>query len=302
MSTAHWLALTTTTGIGSVTTRKLLDHFGDVESIFAASSEELVNIPRITPEIAQKILTISFEQLETELLSLSDEGIEVLTWDDDHFPRWLRFLNDAPVALFVRGALLPADERAVAIVGTRQPSHGAAELAETLARELSERGLTVVSGLAAGIDTAAHRGALAYRRGRTLAVLGSGVRVIHPRSNTELAGQIVGRGALISELHPNSPPRGPQLMARDRIVSGLSQAVIVVEAGERSGSLDTAARAKKQSRPVYAVPGSKGTDILLNEGCQRIDPDSVDYDTLAEEITGFTPSNSLQTPKQGRLF
>jgi DNA processing protein len=91
-------------------------------------------------------------------------------------------------------------------------------------------------------------------------------------------------------------------MARDRIVSGLSQAVIVVEAGERSGSLDTAARAKKQSRPVYAVPGSKGPDILLNEGCQRIDPDSVDYDILAEEITSFTPPNSLQTPQQGRLF
>jgi DNA processing protein len=302
MSTAHWLALTTTTGIGSVTTRKLLDHFEDVESIFAASPEEIANIPRITLEIAQQLLAISFDQLETELISLSDEGIDVLTWDDDHFPKWLRSLNDAPVVLFVRGALLPADERAVAIVGTRQPNHYATELANTLARELSERGLTVVSGLAAGIDTVAHRGALAYRKGRTLAVLGSGIRVIHPRSNIELAEQIVVRGALISELHPDSPPRGPQLMARDRIISGLSKAIIVVEAGERSGSLDTAARAKKQSRPVFAVPGSKGTDILLNEGCQRIDPDNVEFDILAEEITAFTPPNSLHTPRQGRLF
>lgn len=134
--------------------------------------------------------------------------------------------------------------------------------------ELAGRGLTVVSGMAAGVDTAAHRGALASQSGWTLAVLGSGIRVIHPHSNSGLAEKISSRGALLSELHPNAPPRGPQLMARDRIISGLSQVVIVVEAGLKSGSLDTASRGKKQGRPFYAVPGSEGTDYLVWEGAR----------------------------------
>ncbi|MGH2592275.1 MAG: DNA-processing protein DprA [Anaerolineae bacterium] len=284
MSNAHWLALSTLPGIGGVTAQKLLDRFGDVESVFSASLEELIEIPRITPTIAEQVLAAPIEALEAELLSLNDEGIDLLTWNDDRFPPHLRSLPDAPMVLFVRGSIKHDDRRAVAIVGTRTPSENAAAAATLLGRELASRGLTVVSGLALGVDTAAHRGAI--EAGRTLAVLGSGIRFIHPRENAELAEQIVDCGALLSELHPNTPPRGQHLMARDRIVSGLSRAVIVVEAGEKSGSLDTAAKARKQGRLVYAVPGSAGAEQLLVGGAHRLDPNFIDFDSLADKIAG----------------
>nr|MBI2905511.1 DNA-protecting protein DprA [Chloroflexota bacterium] len=299
MSNAHWLALTTLSGIGGVTARKLLDRFGDVESIFTASTDDLTTIPRITAAMAGQLLAAPIEQLESELLSLNDEGIDLLTWDDDRFPDCVRALADAPMVLFVRGAIKKEDAQAVAIVGTREPSQRALEAATTLGRELAARGLTVVSGLALGVDTAAHRGAIDSDGGRTLAVLGSGIRFIHPKENTELAEEIVSNGALLSELHPNTPPRGPQLMARDRIISGLSRAVIVVEAGEKSGSLDTAARAKKQGRAVYAVPGSAGTEHLLSSGAHRLEMKSLDFDAVAEEISQYSASSP---PSQSSLF
>jgi DNA processing protein len=299
MSNAHWLALTTLSGIGGVTARKLLDRFGDVESIFIASPDELATIPRLTAAMADQLLAAPIEQLESELLSLNDEGIDLLTWDDDRFPDCVRVLADAPMVLFVRGAIKKEDAQAVAIVGTREPSQRAVEAATTLGRELAARGLTIVSGLALGVDTAAHRGAIDSDGGRTLAVLGSGIRFIHPKENTELAEEIVSNGALLSELHPNTPPRGPQLMARDRIISGLSRAVIVVEAGEKSGSMDTAARAKKQGRAVYAVPGSAGTEQLLSGGAHRLEMRSLDFDAVAEEISQYSASSP---PSQSPLL
>ena len=301
MSSAHWLALSTLPGIGGVTARKLLERFGDIGSAFAASPDELTEIPRVTSAIAAQLLAAPIEALEAELLSLSDEGIDFLTWDDGRYPAHLRALADAPMTLFVRGTLKPDDARAAAIVGTRTPNETTVEVAATLGRELAARGLTVVSGLALGVDTAAHRGAL--ESGRTLAVLGSGIRFVHPKENEELAEQIVTRGALISELHPNTPPRGPQLMARDRIVSGLSRAVIVVEAGIKSGSLDTAAKANKQRRLVFAVPGSEGCEQLLAGGARRLDPGALDFDTLAEEIMRLPLSDQADAPpSQASLF
>jgi DNA processing protein len=251
--------------------------------------------------MAEQLRAAAIETLESELLSLNDEGIDVLTWDDARFPPNLRALPDSPIALFMRGSLKRDDALAVAIVGTRTPAESAVGLATLLGRELASRGLTVVSGLALGIDAAAHRGAI--ESGRTLAVLGSGIRFIHPKENVELAEQIVGCGALLSELHPNTPPRGPQLMARDRIVSGLSRAVIVVEAGEKSGSLDTASKAKKQGRLVYAVPGSAGTDQLIADGASRLDLASLNLDSLAAEIAGYAlPDGSASPPGQPSLL
>jgi DNA processing protein len=302
MTTTHWLALAFTRGIGGVTVRKMLERFGDVAAIFNASVEELAQVPRVTPQIAQNLLSTPFEQLEAELLSLGDEGIQVLTWEDEAYPWQLRGLRDAPFILFVRGALLPQDDLSVAIVGTRHPLTQSTTLAETIAKELAERGLTIVSGLAEGVDTASHRGALASRRGRTLAVLGSGIRVIHPRANVDLSVRVAERGALLSEFHPNAPPRGPQLMARDRIISGLSRAVIVIEAGEKSGSLDTAWRAQKQGRRVYAVPGSPGTDKLLRGNAFPLTPENVHFDALANELRQLSQEEPPSEPKQGRLF
>jgi DNA processing protein len=300
MANAHWLALTTVNGIGGVTARKLIERFGDVEAIFEAAPAELIEVPRVTEAMAAQILAAPIDQLESELLSLNDEGIDLLTWDDARFPDRLRPLPDAPMVLFLRGALKRSDDNAVAIVGTREPTRGAVELAHTIGRELAARGLTIVSGLALGIDTAGHRGAI--EMGRTIAVLGSGIRFIHPKENTELAEQIIGCGAILSELHPNTPPKGQNLMARDRIISGLSRAVIVIEAGEKSGSLDTAAKAKKQGRVVYAVPGSAGTDLLIANGARVIDPAALNFDVLANEISQSTVDVDPPRPQQATLW
>jgi DNA processing protein len=300
MANAHWLALTTVSGIGGVTARKLIERFGDVESIFEAAPAELMEIPRVTETMAAQILAAPIEQLENELLSLSDEGIDLLTWDDSRFPSRLRPLSDAPMVLFMRGAFKRTDDNAVAIVGTREPTRSAVEVAYTIGRELALRGLTIVSGLALGIDTAGHRGAI--ETGRTIAVLGSGIRHIHPRENADLAEQIIGCGAILTELHPNTPPKGQNLMARDRIISGLSRAVIVIEAGEKSGSLDTASKAIKQGRLVYAVPGSAGTDQLIASGAQRVDPSAIKFDQLVAEMTEPPIPNEGSAPQQSSFW
>ncbi len=301
MTRAHWLALASISGLGGVTARKLLNQFGGVEEIFRAPKSELTAIPRVTEEIAEQISRAPLEQLQEELYALSEEEIELLTWDDAYFPPRLRDLPDAPTVLFMRGHLKREDDFSVAIVGTRDASAESTTRATKLARELASRGLTIVSGLALGIDTAAHIGALEAEEGRTLAVLGSGIRMIHPSENAALAERITRRGALLSEFMPNAPPRGPQLMARDRIVSGLSRAVIVVEAGAKSGSLDTAAKARKQKRGVMAIPGSSGTDGLLRGGASPLDWEKIDLDQLADSIrTGaaFTEDRASQS----RLF
>ena len=301
MSKAHWLALVGAPGIGGATARKLIERFGSIEAVFDAAPDALAAIPRVTPTAAAQLLAAPLEALADEVTSLSDEGIELLTWDDDDFPAGLRTLPDAPVVLFMRGSLQPADAVAAAIVGTRNASGPRLDLADVIASGLAGRGITIVSGLALGIDTAAHQGALRAADGRTVAVLGSGLRVIHPRQNAALAEAIVERGALLSELMPNAPPRGPQLMARDRIVTGLSRAVIVVEAAADSGSLDTAARARKQGRLVYAVPGSPGADGLLRDGVPPLDPASPDLDALAAAVRGASPPPD-EIPHQGRLW
>lgn len=286
---ARWLALASAPSIGGATARALLARFGSLEAIFAASASELTQVPRIRPATAEQLLSLPLERLEAGLGRLEAEAIELLTWDDVRFPSQLRALPDAPLVLFLRGSIEPGDARAVAIVGTRAPSAAGAAAARHLAAGLAARGLTIVSGFALGIDAAAHQGALDAERGRTLAVLGSGLGRPHLRQNAELAEQIIRRGGLLSELHPDTRPRGPLLMARDRIVSGLSRAVIVVEAGERSGSLDTATKAERQRRLVYAVPGSPGTEQLLADGARRLDPASYDPLRLAEELAALAP-------------
>jgi DNA processing protein len=218
-----------------------------------------------------------------------DEGIQVLTWDDDEYPDNLRSVGDAPPVLYVRGDVLPGDADAAAIVGSREATAQGLETAESLGYELARRGLTIVSGLALGIDTAAHRGALRARRGRTLAVLGSGLRSIFPRENSELAEDVSARGAVLSELGLGVPASGPALMARDRIVSGLSRVVIVVEAAEKSGSMDTARRALAQSRLLMAVPGSPGTRLLLAGKAEAL-TEATDLDALAARVRQRPPS------------
>jgi DNA processing protein len=276
----YWYALSKVPGIGGATARKLCEHFGTIQQVFEGSEESLAQVPRIQLESIQAIRSIDWEQLESELDGLHEEEVQLLTWEDESYPEPLKSLSDAPYLLYMRGGLMAEDSKAVAIVGTREPSEERYELAKQLAYSLAECGFTIVSGLAMGIDTAAHWGALQATQGRTIAVLGSGIRKVHPLSNRELAGEIILRGAVLSELQPNTPPVGSGLMMRDRLVSGLSQAVIIVQANEKGGSMDTASKATKQKRLVLAVPGSPGTDLLIRERAVPIEPDNPDIESI----------------------
>lgn len=288
----YWVALAITSGIGPRTFVALVERFGTPAMVFQASEEELTAVPRVTAETAAQIRATDIDRVENELYALTEEGVFVVTLDDADYPHNLAQLDDAPPVLFIRGALRPEDERAVAIVGTREASEHGRTIAGQLAQGFAERGFTVVSGLARGIDTAAHLGAL-EAQGRTLAVLGSGIRVIHPRENTLLAEKVAnGYGAVLSEFHPNTPPRGTTLMTRNRLISGLARGVIVVEAAPGSGSLDTAKRAQKQKRQVFAVQGGgAGVDDLLRAGTQAIDPTAINWDMLTNALDARRADN-----------
>ncbi|HAL61007.1 MAG TPA: DNA-protecting protein DprA [Chloroflexi bacterium] len=294
----YWVALSIVAGMGPKTFRRAIERFGRPAAVFEASVDELTKIPRITMEMAEDILATPLGEVEEELLSLDEEGINVLTMNDQAYPANLKPLPDAPPVLFLLGQLLGGDSTSVAIVGSRRATLQSLALAKELAAGLARKGLTVVSGLAEGIDTAAHQGAL-QGGGRTIAVLGSGVRVIHPRENEGLAKDIMEQGALLSELHPNAPPLGQNLMARDRIVSGLSRAVIVVEAEEQSGSLHTASEAKKQGRLVFVIDNpSPGNKRLLREGAIKLSGAQIDFDTLAERIKRHTSGSQEGLTRQ----
>lgn len=268
-------------GIGGVTARKLLDRFGSLASAFASDEEELLAISRVTPEIVRAMQEADLDSLEAQVEAMDEAGVHILTWEDDDYPANLLDAHDSPYLLYVVGDLRPEDTQAVAVVGSRDCSPRCIEIAESLSQQLAEEGVTVVSGLAQGIDTAAHRGALAADGGRTLAVLGCGLKAIHPRENVRLAEEVSENGAVMTEYAPNVTVRGPQLMARDRIVSGLSRAIVVVEAQVQSGSVDTAERARKQGRVVLAVPSSPGTDALIRSGATPIDPSAGVSDIIA---------------------
>lgn len=294
----YWLALATLPGIGPRTFAALVEKFGSPRAVFRASADELTEVARVTSEIAAQLRACDFDQVENEIYALGQENITVLTRADEHYPANLAHIPDAPPVLFVRGSLRADDARAVAIIGTREANERGKQIALQLARGFAARGYVVVSGLARGIDTAAHQGAL-DGNGRTLAVLGSGLRVIHPRENNALADAIAkGHGALLSEFPPNTPPQGRNLMMRDRIISGLARGVIVVQAARDSGSMDTAQRAQKQNRRVFAVcGGGDGVDELLRGNVIALTPDTIEWDEIAHTLDTWrvdAPSDTAQ--------
>jgi DNA processing protein len=270
-------------GLGGVKLSRLLARFGSPAGILAASEAALCATPRIGPQTAGAIRRARPERAEALLRSLEREGIAALTWEDAGYPAALRALPDAPPVLFARGALTPADDLAVAIVGTRNLSARGRRAAAEIAAALAQRGLTVVSGLALGIDRAAHAGAL-DAGGRSLAVLGSGIRRLHPLAHVELAARIAGAGAILSEWHPDAVPAPGRLAARNRVISGLSRWTLVIESGAAGGSMHTAGFARRQGRVLAALPGSPGCDALLAAGALRLDWPGLDYDALAERI------------------
>lgn len=277
----YWLGFNLVRGIGAVRMRALIQHFGSAAAAWKASAEEL-RTAGLGPKTVTRLLTVRGEVDVAALWSQADsQGIRVLTSEDQDYPARLKEIEQPPPVLFVRGAWLAEDEISVAIVGTRRVTAYGRQVTDQLAAGLASRGVTIVSGLARGVDEIAHSSALAAG-GRTVAVLGSGVDNIYPPENRGLADTISANGALMSDYPMGTPPEGSNFPARNRIISGLTMATIVIEAGEKSGALITAGFAAEQGRDVFAVPGSilapqsKGTNRLIQDGAQPLlTPDDV---------------------------
>jgi DNA processing protein len=281
----YWIALKSIAGIGNAAFFALFDRFGSVEAVFSASAGELTTTPGISKKSATAIAGFKgWVKIQRDLDIIDKASIKIITYPDELYPANLINVYDRPAFLYVRGNL-KKDDINIAIVGSRLASTYGKYTTERISRELAHKGTTIVSGMARGIDSAAHRGALAAQ-GRTIAVLGNGLDVVYPPENKKLFDAIVENGAVISEFPLGTPPRSNNFPARNRIISGMSYGVLVVEAGEKSGSLITARLALEQGRDVFAVPGnidtsvSRGTNKLIKQGAKLIE----NADDILEEI------------------
>jgi DNA processing protein len=278
----YWLRWNRMPGIGSIRFFKLLEEFGNMKDAWHSPPEQL--LPIIGEKTVAALQRLRSWDPERELRLVQQFGFRVICYPEDNYPAPLKKIADPPPVLYTKGYFAHGDDMAVAIVGTRNPTPQGEYIAGELAMNLSHQGLTIVSGMARGIDSEAHRGALAAQ-GRTIAVLGCGLNIVYPSENGELMEQIAAHGAVISEYPLGTPPLASNFPARNRIISGLSLGVVVVEATQDSGSLITAGFALEQGREVFAVPGnigndgSKGPHKLLRQGAKLVE----DYrDILAE--------------------
>ncbi len=281
MSLRHWLQLALTDGIGPILSRRIIDRAGDVETACAADMKLLREVEGIGSAKATKIqqaIREAGQSVDAEFARAAIAGAAIICPDDAIYPVLLRSIPDPPVVLYVRGELEPRDLNSLAIVGSRRCTYYGREQAERFASLLAGTGFTVVSGGARGVDSSAHRGALAQPQGRTIAVLGSGVDVAYPPENAGLFDQIARRGAVISEFPLGTPPNKENFPRRNRIVSGMSRGVMVVEADVKSGALITARQAvEDHGRPVFALPGrvdnpqSAGPHKLIREGAVLVE-------------------------------
>lgn len=274
-----WLMLRAIPGVGDAILLKLVQEFGSPGAVLSATQAALEDAgcrPQLAEAIRRGPDTNAIKQLDHELAQLPQRGISVLTYLDAGYPAPLKGIADPPPLLYVQGTLLEADDRAVAIVGTRKVSSAGRAFAEELASDLAALGFTIVSGLARGVDAAAHRGALAAQ-GRTLAVMGCGLDRTYPADHRQLRESIEERGAVLSELPLGAAPHSYHFPRRNRIISGLSLGVVVTEATVQSGSLITARLAGEQGREVFAVPGfvkaenSRGPNSLLKDGARLVE-------------------------------
>lgn len=259
-------------GVGPRTIAALIAHFGSPAEVLQATLSQLNQVSRIGPKMASLIRDAKSSDLCDRVLEhCEQQNVHLLLPGDSNFPKWLMELRDPPPLLFLKGSLLEEDSIAIAMVGTRHCTYYGKTMAERISKSLARKGITIVSGLARGIDAVCHRSALDVG-GRTIAVLGSSVTEIYPPEHTQLALDVTQQGALISETHPFAKPKAGVFPQRNRIISGLSLGVVVVEAADRSGSLITARHAGDQGRDVFAVPGpvtsrtSRGCNQLIRDG------------------------------------
>jgi DNA processing protein len=283
---APWLAFGRIKGLGGVSFKKLTARFADPLAAFSASAVELAEIEGLQRDAIDGILAFSdWADIDREVARARDAGVAIVPFTDANYPARLRMIADPPPCLYVKGKLSAGDDKSVAIVGSRSASEYGRRVARDLARGLASMGFTVVSGMARGIDGMAHASAL-QAGGRTIAVLGSGVERAYPPEHEALYRRIVENGAVISELPMGTRPMAFNFPARNRLISGLSLGVVVVEATEKSGSLITAALAAEQGREVFAVPGevgssrSRGAHRLIRQGAKLVET----VDDIVEEI------------------
>jgi len=266
--------------------RTLLDRFGGPEHVFKASRRELETVEGIGERLAALITETDIQgKVRSELKLVEELNASIVTFTDKSYPNNLKQIYDPPPLLYVRGDLQAKDDLAISMVGSRLSSSYGRMITERIAGDMARHGVTIVSGMARGIDSAAHRGALSAG-GRTIAVLGCGVDIVYPPENRRLFEEITAHGAVISEFPMSTPPEGTNFPRRNRIISGLSLGVVVVQADSRSGSLITAGLALEQNRDVFAVPGnvgmarSRGTNRLIKQGAKLVES----ADDILEEI------------------
>jgi DNA processing protein len=277
--------------IGSKSLQLLLDAFQSPIGIINATSQELVAVSSIGKKIASQIQSVNLEYTARQIAAWESKNIRVLTWDSSAYPAMLRFIPDAPPILFIKGTWDTQITRTVAIVGTREPSPEAKSFTQLLGYSLADQHWTIVSGLARGIDIEAHQSALAsIYNGQTVAVLGSGIDSIYPPEHKVVSRRILSNGAMCCEVAPHNKPSTPQLVARNRIISGLSQLLIVIEAGESSGALHAVRFAKAQNRLVATtlLPAA-GNQQLIQQGALAIPPDLSGVDLVLQTLENLCP-------------
>ena len=272
---SYWIGINLVKGIGAVRLRKLLDFFGDAKTAWEATPEDL-HSAGLSPAIIKRLIhTRENVDLQKIWDNIAEKNIRVMNWEDADYPARLREIAQPPPIIYLKGQILEEDAWAVAVVGSRRVTAYGRQVTEEVATFLAQKGITIVSGLARGVDGIAHQAAL-KAGGRTLAVLGSGVNRIYPPEHRNLSASLSKSGAVLSDYAPDTPPEGSNFPKRNRIISGLSIATIVIEAGRTSGALITANFALEQGREVFALPGniyapqSKGPNKLIQNGAHPL--------------------------------
>jgi len=292
-----YIALNMVNGIGPIRVRALLDRFNEPQAILSASKGDLMQVEGVGEEVARSVMSWREQaDLDAELQRIEKAGVRVVARDDAEYPKNLREVYDPPVVLYVKGELSERDSLAIAVVGSRRTTLYGQEMARKLAFQLARVGVTVVSGLARGIDTAAHNGAL-QAKGRTVGVIGCGIDVMYPAENQKLADEIVEKGgAVVTEFPFGVKPDKQNFPMRNRIISGWSLGTVVVEANLKSGALITANQAGEQGRQVFAVPGradsilSRGTNKLIKDGAKLTE----DVEDILNEFEYLFPKRATE--------
>ncbi|MFH1063322.1 MAG: DNA-processing protein DprA [Candidatus Omnitrophota bacterium] len=273
----YYIALNMVSGLGSILISRLMHKFYTAQNIFQADIHELVQLSGISIDIAKRIKQIlSTEEFAKELEQIALNNIEIITIQDQRYPALLKEIYDPPIVLYLKGDVSVFKNKMLAVIGCRRASAYGLKQSDQIAQALAKLSICIVSGMARGIDTAAHKGALLVH-GKTIAVLGSGFNNIYPLENKALFNEIANNGAVVSEFALNTLPLRGNFPRRNRIISGLCRAIVVVEAAQRSGSLITADLALNQGREVFAVPGSansfnaQGTNKLIKEGAKLVE-------------------------------